>query len=362
MTVPALRFELEDHPRLGFLGVGWIGLKRLEAVAQLDVAEIAAVCDPARERVTRARARVTGAVACASLDQMVDQELDGIVICSPAALQARQALDCLAWGLPVFCQQPLARNATEATSVVLEAQTQDCLLDVDLRYRRLPAVEAIMDLAGSGALGQIHSARLAFHDAHRPDRPWFHDHKLAGGGCVTDLATHLVDLAVRVLGSPVQDVESACFAGGERLERPIDRIEDYATARLWLASGARVDLACSWSIALGRDAVIEAEFLGTRGQARLCNVEGSFDRYTAIHTDGVRSRVLVEPHENWGELALASWAQRISEGAGFDHHAWDLVHLSRVIDEIYGRQRGDGDPTPSLAPPLQADGGLKRAS
>ena len=34
-------------------------------------------------------------------------------------------------------------------------------------------------------------------------------------------------------------------------------------------------------------------------------------------------------------------ARRLAEGSGFDSEAWNLVHLSRVIDEIYGRQQGE---------------------
>src|SRR5688572_16586317 len=108
MTTPALRHEPAYSARLGFLGVGWLGQKRLEALARSRAIDIAAVCDPARERVARARALATGAVACASIDQMLDCDLDGVVICSPGALQARQTLECLEWGLPVFCQKPLA--------------------------------------------------------------------------------------------------------------------------------------------------------------------------------------------------------------------------------------------------------------
>ena len=269
---------------------------------------------------------------------MLDLDLDGIVICTPSALHAQQCLECLEWGLPVFCQKPLARNAAETTAVVLEAQSQDCLLDVDLCYRQLAAVEAIMDLAGSGALGDLYAARLTFHNAGGPDQSWFHDPRISGGGCVIDLGTHLVDLAVRVIGSPVASVESACFASGER-SRAADRgqVEDYATARLRLESGAMVDLACSWNTALGQDAVIEADFFGTRGGARLRNVGGSFYDFMAVPCQGTRSRVLVEPPTTGAPRALASWARRLGQGAGFDCEAWDLVHLARVIDEIYGR-------------------------
>lgn len=340
MTLPA-RALRPAPPRLGFLGIGWIGLKRLELLIELGDAEIAAVCDPARDRVARARARAIGAAACSSFDELVDLDLDGIVIGAPGALSARQCLDCLEWGLPIFCHQPLQGDAEQTTAVVLEAQTQDCLLEVDLCYRHLPAIEAVMDLASSGELGDLYAARLSFHNGQGPDPTWFRDPRLSGGGCVVDLGIHLVDLAVRVLGSPVATVESGCFAGGEPLVRPIvDRLEDYATARLRLESGAEVNLACSWNAALGQDAVIEADFFGTRGSARLRNVSGSLYDFVAAHAQGGRSRILAESSDDGEPWALARWARRLGQGVGFDCEAWDLVQLARVVDVIYGRGPG----------------------
>src|SRR2546423_11494352 len=44
----------QHRPRLGFVGVGWIGRHRLEAIAKSEVAEIAAILDPAPELAAQA--------------------------------------------------------------------------------------------------------------------------------------------------------------------------------------------------------------------------------------------------------------------------------------------------------------------
>jgi hypothetical protein len=41
--------------------------------------------------------------------------------------------------------------------------------------------------------------------------------------------------------------------------------EDYACARLDLANGSVIDLACSWHLHAGRDAAIRIVFYGTKG-------------------------------------------------------------------------------------------------
>ena len=41
--------QKKQLPRLGFLGVGWIGRNRLEVIAQSGLAEIAVICDTSPE-------------------------------------------------------------------------------------------------------------------------------------------------------------------------------------------------------------------------------------------------------------------------------------------------------------------------
>jgi predicted dehydrogenase len=57
-----------------------------------------------------------------------------------------------------------------------------------------------------------------------PDKPWFYDPDLSGGGCVMDLGVHLVDLALWSLDFPrVTSVSSSLMAKGapwRRAPRP----------------------------------------------------------------------------------------------------------------------------------------------
>ena len=128
----------------------------------------------------------------------------------------------------------------------------------------------IRELVQSGELGRVYAVDLVFHNAYGPDKPWFYDPALSGGGCVMDLGVHLVDLALWVLDFPASRASPAkLFAGGEPLGGRHDRVEDYAVATLELATGAVVQLACSWRLQAGCDAVISAAFYGTEGGARL---------------------------------------------------------------------------------------------
>jgi len=326
-------------PRLGFLGVGWIGRHRMEAIANAGLAEIAAVSDPSPEMMAEARRAAPGAVVAGGLDQLLEMGLDGIVIATPSALHAEQSIRVLESGAAVFCQKPLGRTAAEARAVVDAARAADRLLSVDFSYRFTEGMREIRERVRSGELGRVFAVDLVFHNAYGPGKPWFFDPAQSGGGCVMDLGVHLVDLAMWTLGWPAVDsVASQLFKGGERLGANPGVCEDYATATLGLEGGTTVNLTCSWNVSAGRDAVIGARFFGTGGGAALMNVDGSFYDFTAELYHGTARETLATPPDAWGGRAAADWARRLAEGERHDPACERLVEVARVLDRIYGRE------------------------
>jgi len=324
------------RPRIGFLGVGWIGRHRMEAMIGTGVIEAAAIAEPSPEALAAALELAPEAEQCHGLDALLEAGLDGVVIATPSALHAEQTIRALEAGVAVFCQKPLGRTEAEVRACVAAARETDRLLAVDLSYRFTEGVARIRELLREGELGRVHAVDLTFHNAYGPDKPWFYDPALSGGGCVMDLGVHLVDLALWLVDSPVIDVQSSLFAGG----RPLGgagAAEDYAVATLTLESGCVVRLACSWKLHAGQDAVISAAFYGDRGGAALSNVGGSFYDFTAERFRGTSREILASPPDAWGGRAAADWASRLAAGEGFDPEVERLERVARVLDRIYGR-------------------------
>ena len=329
------------RPRLGFLGLGWIGRNRLEAVIQSGLAEVVAVADTLPENAAQA-ARLAPCAVVRTLDELLDTALDGVVIATPSALHAEQATDALRRGVAVFCQKPLGRTAYETASVVEAARQADRLLGVDLSYRFVEGARRVRELIKHGELGSVYAADLVFHNAYGPDKAWFYDPQLSGGGCVIDLGIHLVDLALWSLGGPrVTRVSSHLFAKGSSLGGRSGMVEDFAIAELELEPGAVVRLACSWNLPAGCDAVIQASFFGTDGGATLSNVSGSFYDFAAERFRGTSRETLCGPPDAWGGRAIVDWATQLSRGAGFDPEVTRLVDVAAVLDAIYGREPSD---------------------
>ena len=293
-----------------------------------------AVYDPSPEMALEARDLAPAATLVDSFGTMLDMGLNGIVIATPSALHAEQAIRALHAGAAVFCQKPLGRNAAEAAEVVEAARDADRPLSVDLSYRHTAGIGRIRELIRSGGLGMVHAVDLVFHNGYGPDKPWFYDKAQSGGGCVMDLGVHLVDLALWLLDFPeVVSVTSHLSAEG----RPLDgtRVEDFAIATLLLESGTIVRLACSWRLHAGSDAVIAADFYGTGGGAAWRNVGGSFYDFTAERFIGTSRETLTTPPDAWGGRAAAQWAERLASDRNFQSSAYQLVRVAAILDRIY---------------------------
>ena len=335
MTSPHRNHEL---PRLGFLGLGWIGQHRMQALVDEGACQVVAIADPSAEARERVAQRVPDAAAVGTLDELLQHELDGVVIATPSALHAQQALACLARGVAVFCQKPMARTAAENQAIVDAARKADRLLGCDLSYRHTEAMRRIRNSVVEGEIGQVYAVDLVFHNAYGPDKSWARDPALAGGGCAIDLGIHLVDLALWTLGFPeVKHVTSRLYAQGQPLPPGSDAVEDYAVAQIDLANGAVVRMACSWNLPFGRDAAIEAHFHGTQGGAAMVNVDGSCYDFAAARFQGTQRIPLADPPDAWGGRAAIDWARRLGAGARYDRSIETLVQVAAVLDRIYGR-------------------------
>jgi predicted dehydrogenase len=322
-------------PKLGFLGVGWIGRSRMQSLLAAGSATAAAIADPDPELRAAAAADAPEAVQAADLASLLAADLDGVVIATPSALHAEQAVTALGAGLPVFCQKPLGRDAAEAGAVVSAAERADRLLGVDLSYRHTEGIVRMKELLAEGAVGDVHAIELVFHNAYGPDKPWFTRRDLAGGGCLIDLGTHLVDLALWLTGSTTAAVRSSrVLRHGKPLDMTGSEVEDFALAELEL-DGAVARLACSWWLPAGRECVIEVVLYGRDGALALRNVGGSFYDFEARLQRGTHSELLAAPPDDWGGRALRAWTERLAANRHFDRAAHEYVVVSELIDEIY---------------------------
>lgn len=324
--------------RLGFIGLGWIGRKRLDAVAPSNV-RVVALADAVPARLDAAASAYPDAAPVGTLDGILERDVDGVVIATPNGSHAELTIACLQRGVSVFCQKPLAVDAGETARIVAAARSANRLLGVDFCYRHVAGMSALRERILGGELGEIMSIELTFHNAYRPDKAWCEDRAQAGGGCLLDLGVHLLDLASWLQGSPrLELVGSQLFSAGRRLASGDTAIEDHACAQLAQANGAVVNLSCSWSAHVGQDALIGAAINGSKGGAAWRNVNGSFFDFTVEIFHGTGRERLGSHPDAWGPRALQDWIARLSRAPAFDEvSAAQFQATADLVDRMYGR-------------------------
>jgi predicted dehydrogenase len=323
----------ERHPRLAFVGVGWIGRSRMEALVRSGSGDVAAIVDPLPQMASDARLLAPQAAVFTSIEDALHQGYDGIVIATPSALHAEQAVRAMEAGHAVFCQKPLGRNHQETARVIDTAKRNDVLLGVDFSYRYLDAIAAMRPHIAE--IGDIYAVNAVFHNAYGPDKAWFYDASLSGGGCLMDLGIHLVDMVLWLLEYPsITAVNGSLLRKGLPV-RDRDDVEDYASALLTLDNRTNVSLACSWGLPLGCDAFIEVSLFGTEGGVSLRNVNGSFYDFAAHRYRGTRCELLHQPPDDWGGKALVAWADELARDNRYSPAMDSVVQVASVIDAIY---------------------------
>lgn len=322
---------------IAFIGTGWIGLNRMKSLLGTNMATAVAVLDPDQMNANAAIQAAPGAVIARSFDELLSMKPEGVVISTPSAMHASQCIAALGYGMAVFCQKPLARTAEETRQVISAAHRADKLLGVDLSYRFTDGIQKIYEHKDD--LGKIFAIDLVFNNAYGPDKSWFFNRKLSGGGCLIDLGVHLIDLGLWMLDFPaVLKVDSTLFSKGKILKHDdMESVEDYVSAQMETETGVVIRLVCSWNLPAGQDAEIRASFYGTKASALFYNVNGSFYDFEAALCHGTSRKLISVPPDDWGGRAIRNWAHLLQESSHFRNSAFEFYESAGIIDRIYKR-------------------------
>lgn len=208
--------------RIGFVGSGFIARFHLQSFHGVRNAVIAGVYSPTAEHrealANSANAEGLGPCrAFASLEDMVNSgDVDAIWIMGPNDTRLphmRVLAEAVQRGARlrgVACEKPLARNLEEAREMLHLAQ------EAGLNHGYLenvlfsPAIQRGKDIIwrrGAANAGKPYLAR-ATEEHSGPHAPWFWQGRRQGGGVVTDMMCHSVEVCRYLLTPPDRDRNS----------------------------------------------------------------------------------------------------------------------------------------------------------
>jgi predicted dehydrogenase len=188
------------------VGLGWWGQKVLDELADSSRVRPVLAVDP--EPAGRARAEARGLPTTADLhDALADPAVDAVVLCSPHRFHSAQIVAAAEAGKHVFCEKPFSTTVADADVALAAVAAAGVQLGVGHERRFEPPVVELQDRCRSGDLG----TPLVFEGNFSQDKflalppdNWRLSSVEAPVGPLSATGIHLVDLAVSVLGEPVE--------------------------------------------------------------------------------------------------------------------------------------------------------------
>ncbi|HWA86991.1 MAG TPA: Gfo/Idh/MocA family oxidoreductase, partial [Opitutus sp.] len=175
----------------------------LRALQKSGAVRVSAIVDPsgtAREAVARNFPRAGQAAA---LEQTTAPAGTLVIIASPPAFRAAQAITAIERGWHVLCEAPMAASSAEAVGMIAAAQDHQRLLAVGLYKRFFPASRYLYSLCRDWVLGPLLHFSICEGGPFRwPVGPSFFDRAHTRGGVLFDLGLHTLDLLGWWFGVP----------------------------------------------------------------------------------------------------------------------------------------------------------------
>ena len=168
--------------RIAVAGAGTIGLAHMGAAQASASCMLSAVVDPAPG--AKAHAHKAGVPLYTSLAELFAKDRpDGVVLATPNALPVPNALACIAAGLPMLLEKPIAPTVAEAEQLVRAADAANAKILIGHHRAHSPIMAKAREVVASGRLGKLVavmcSATFLKPDSYFADAPWRRE---PGGG------------------------------------------------------------------------------------------------------------------------------------------------------------------------------------
>lgn len=235
-----------DRISLGLIGCGGRGVGVMGTFLNTKQVDVTAVCDVYGARIDQAQQKATGAKGFTDHRKLLEaKNVDAVLIATPDHWHTGCTIDALNAGKDVYVEKPLTLTIDEGPPIVKAARLNNKICQVGMQQRSgQHYLQAKREYFDTGKLGKVTLARTWWHGngAHLkqappqlaaqpsnldwarflgpvkwrdwdPQRYWnFRAYLEFGGGQVTDLFTHWIDVVHMMMG---QDNPSAAVAAGD---------------------------------------------------------------------------------------------------------------------------------------------------
>ena len=319
-----------DVLQVGVIGTGMIGSLHAENLTQRTRgATVTAVMDIDESRAWAVAADCGAKAYTDAAALIADPAVEAVLIASPDAFHAEQAIACIEAGMPVLCEKPMATSVAEGARVLqAEAAAGRRLLQVGFMRVYDQTHADLRDLLARGDIGKP----LGFRGQHI--NPWRGN--LTIEEAIVNSLIHDIHSARWLMGAEINQV----FVRWVPSEPERPRSARYAIVQLTFATGAIGTLEWNGNSGYGYEIVVE--IVGEAGSARTVSHSSPVVRQGASVSQSVTpdwpqrfTRAYID------EVQI--WVDAIRTGEPTGPSAWD-GYMSLVVADACIRSAESGLP------------------
>ena len=225
LAAPVIVKAAPDQLRFGFIGTGSRGDYLLKHLKSIDNGRCLALSDISQDHMDRSAQTIgTSPAKYRDYRELLGRnDVDAVMIAVPLFMHFQVTKDALLAGKHVFCEKSLVFKPQEIAELrALVAQRPKQVLQVGLQRRYSEFYQTVKNMVDKGILGNVTNMYAQWHRNpgwKMKPLPNMNDQMMANwrlykqysGGLAAELASHQVDVAEWMFGSPP---ESIIGAGG----------------------------------------------------------------------------------------------------------------------------------------------------
>jgi UDP-N-acetylglucosamine 3-dehydrogenase len=255
--------------RCGVIGLGWFGEHHVDALQQLPLVEVAAVCTRTEGRLKEIKDKYRVPKAYTNYkDMLADKDIDMVTVVTHIKDHLRPTVDALAAGKHVFLEKPMADSVEDCDTIIAAAAKAGTCFMVGHICRFDTVYALAKEEIEAGNLGTI----ISMH-ARRNLAKWITPSHLKKISSLFGDGVHDFDLMMWYSGARPKTVYAQSL--NTRPELPND---DLGWAMFRLDSGAIAVIENVWCLPENAPYAIDArmEIIGTKGAIYIDNSGGGY--------------------------------------------------------------------------------------
>ncbi|WP_397452284.1 Gfo/Idh/MocA family oxidoreductase [Pseudomonas sp. NA-150] len=295
-------------------------------IASLPGANFVGVVTRSAERREELAQDYPNARAFDTLADLVASGVDTVVISTPLASRRALILEAIELGVAVVSDKPFANDAAQARELVEAAERKGVLLSVYQNRRWDSDFLTVRKLIADGRLGHVtrFESRVERYSPRSVG-------KVAGGGMLRDLGSHLVDQALQLFGPVSRVYAELNFVSAETT------LDHAFFVALTHANGVTSHL---WGSCLQHAPGPRFRVSGSAGCYSVDGLDGQEAALMAgLSPKSLGQRWGVEEPDRWGWLEQGEQRERIASERG----CWDEFYR-QVQEAVQGKGRNPVEP------------------